>query len=245
LSSYTPSSTNPAVVLAPLPAPIGLGSRRAWQLFALSIFLVSGPVFVQAPLVRWLPELSLAVTLVWVWLGGWLLSRPASRVWGDLLLGFSLCWLAGSLYWGWLRWEPVWHLPVEALGLPLVLWAWFKNWNRIGLYFYGGSLLGTAITDIYFYIVDIIPHWRRLMQVEPSLAFTVLQDALTQMYTPWGLAWTAILVSSLLVAGLLPFSVPEVRQGHPSGLHWWAFSGALLSTLFVDGLFWVTAQFAG
>jgi hypothetical protein len=222
-----------------------MGSRRAWQLFAAAIFLVSVPVFLQAPLVRWLPELSLAVTALLVLLAGWLLTRPAQRIWGDLLLGFSLCWFAGSLYWGWLRWEPTWHLPVEALGAPLALWAWQKNWYRVGLFFYTGSLLGTAVTDIYFYIVDIIPHWRRLMQVEPNLAFVVLQEALTKMYTPWGLAWTAILACSLLFASFLPFTLMGVRQGHPHYLHWWGFSGALLSTLLVDGLFWVTAQFAG
>ncbi|MFM6062253.1 MAG: DUF3120 domain-containing protein, partial [Microcystis panniformis] len=26
--------------------------------------------------------------------------------------------------------------------------------------------------------------------------------------------------------------------------HWWAFSGAVLSTILVDGLFWITASLA-
>jgi hypothetical protein len=244
LSSFTPSSPNSAVDLAPR-SPFALGSARTWLLFGAAVFLVSVPVFIQAPLVRWMPGFSLAATVGLVGLSAWWLARPATRLWGDLLLGFSLCWFAGSIYWGWLRWEPTWHLPIEALGLPFALWAWYKNWYRVGIFFYAGSLLGTAVTDLYFYTVDIIPHWRRLMQVEPSLAFTVLQEALVNIYTPWGLTWAAVLGLGLLIAGLLPFTVPAIRQGHPHGLHWWGFSGAVLSTLLVDGLFWVTAQLAG
>ncbi|NEQ24822.1 MAG: DUF3120 domain-containing protein, partial [Microcoleus sp. SIO2G3] len=38
-------------------------------MFAAASFLVSVPVFAQAPLVRQLPLLSLVMTLVWVGLG--------------------------------------------------------------------------------------------------------------------------------------------------------------------------------
>jgi hypothetical protein len=248
LSSFTPSSPQ-IVPLVPRSTfglgQQGLGSRRAWQLFAAAVFLVSVPVFLQAPLVRWQPELSLLATAALFGLSAWWLTRPNYRLWGDVLLGFSLCWLCGSIYWGWLRWEPTWHLPIEALGLPVALWAWWRNWYRAGIFFYGGSLLGTTVTDLYFYIVDIIPQWRQLMRVEPNLAFTVLQEALGKMYTPWGLTWTAILGLGLLFLGLAPLALPSVRQGHPHSLHWWGFSGAVLSTLLVDGLFWVTAQLAG
>jgi hypothetical protein len=85
--------------------------------------LVCLPVFVAAPLVRYSPWLSLAMTLGWLGLSWRLYSRPRTRIWGDLLYGFTLTWLAGSFYWGWLRWEPLWHMPVEALGIPMVWWG--------------------------------------------------------------------------------------------------------------------------
>ncbi len=220
----------------------GLGTTSAWLVFGSAVFLVSVPVFIQAPLVRLLPELSLIMTAGWLVLSCWLLSRPATRLWGDILFGFTLSWLAGSLYWGWLRWEPLLHLPVEAIGLPLVLWGLSRNWYKAGNFFYLGSLLGTVITDLYFYAVDLIPHWRQLMQVDTSLALPIFQAAIAQIETPWGAAWAAALVIVLLAAGLLPLTRPGVRIAQLKQLHWWAFSGAVLGTLLVDGLFWLTAS---
>ena len=210
--------------------------KQAWLVFAVAVFLVSVPVFIEAPLVRSLPWVSLGLTGFWVWLSFALMSRPAAYLWGDLLLGFSLSWLAGSIYWGWLRWEPLLHLPVEAIALPLTL-VWIKrNWGMVGNFFYLGSLLGTVLTDVYFYIVDLIPHWRQLMQVEPALATPILQSALAQVQTPWGQAWALILAIVLLTVGILPLRHQQ--------LHWWAFSGAVLSTILVDSLFWLAAAAA-
>ena len=205
------------------------------MIFAASVFLVSVPVFVEAPLVRLLPGLSLALTIGWVWLSWVLLSRPSTQLWGDILMGFSFSWLAGSLYWGWLRWEPLLHLPVEAIGLPFALWCLRRNWGKVGSFFYLGSLLGTAITDVYFYLVDLIPHWRQIMQV-PELAGPILHSALDQVQTPWGQGWAVILGLTLLVVGLFPLRYQQV--------HGYAFSGAVLSTILVDGLFWLAAAAA-
>jgi hypothetical protein len=157
-------------------------------------------------------------------------------LWGELLLGFTWTWLAGSIYWGWLRWEPLLHLPVEAIGLPFVGLALVQRQEKVGNWFYLGSLLGTAITDIYFYLVNLIPHWRQIMQVELDAAHPILEDALNRIQTPWGVGCAVVLISVLLCGGILPL---KSRQ-----LHWWAFSGAVLSTILVDGLFWVAASLA-
>ncbi len=207
-----------------------------WWAFGAACFLVSVPVFVQAPLVRELPLLSLVLTAAWVWLGLLLIKRPATQLWGDLLLGFSWSWLAGSLYWGWLRWEPLIHLPVEAIGLPFVLWFLWRGWGKVGNFFYLGSLFGTAITDLYFYISGVIPHWRELMQVDPALATPILQNAIALVRTPWGVSWAGILVSLLLSVGIWSLGTKQI--------HWWAFSGAVLSTILVDSLFLVAASLA-
>lgn len=105
-----------------------------------------------------------------------------------------------------------------------------------GQLFYLGSLLGTVLTDVYFYIVDLIPHWRQLMQVQPELASPILQSALAQVQTPWGQGWALILAITLLTFGILPLRNQQ--------LHWWAFSGAVLSTILVDSLFWIAAASA-
>ena len=71
--------------------------QKSWLIFATSGFLVSIPVFAQAPMVRELPWLSLILTFGWVALGIILFQRPRSNIWGDLILGFCWSWLAGSI----------------------------------------------------------------------------------------------------------------------------------------------------
>lgn len=204
--------------------------------FLASAFLVSVPVFFEAPLVRAFPVLSLLSTLVWLAASLKLRSHPSTHLWGDLLLGFTWTWLAGSIYWGWLRWEPLLHLPIEAIGLPFVIFAIVRRHEKVGNWFYLGSLFGTAVTDAYFYLVNLIPHWRQVMQVELDATPPILKDALSRMETPWGIGCAVVLISILLLGGILPLKSKQ--------LHWWAFSGAVLSTILVDGLFWIAASLA-
>lgn len=130
----------------------GLAFPQHWQIWLASGGLVIVPVFFQAPLVRLFPELSFVMTLGWIGISWMLRTRHWGQLWGDLLLGFSWSWLAGSIYWGWLRWEPLYHLPIEAIALPFVLLDLVlrcrqsrNSWGLIGHFFYLGSLLGTAI----------------------------------------------------------------------------------------------------
>lgn len=204
--------------------------------FAASAFLVAVPVFIQAPLVRILPELSLAVTALWLLLGWNWLKKPHLNLWGDLIVGFSWTWLAGAIYWGWFRWNPYIHLPIEAVGLPIVLILMCYGKAKIGNYFYLGSLFGTAITDLYFYCVGLIPYWRQLMISPPTEAGRILHSALLRMETYEGVGWAIVLLSLLIMLGTIP-----LRSRSTS---WWAFSGAVLSTILVDSLFFVAAVFA-
>ena len=206
---------------------------QKWAVFGTAVLLVSVPVFFQAPLVRQLPWLSLAMTGFWLWLSLKLLHNRLTNIWGDLLLGFSWTWLTGSIYWGWLRHEPFLHLPVEALCVPLALWCLKHNREMVGNCFYLGSLFGTAVTDGYFYITGLIPYWRRLMEVEPEMALQVFQGALNQVRSPWGITWVMVLVVILLIFGIVPL--------RSEGLHWWAFGAAVLSTILVDSLFLLAA----
>ncbi|WP_084639659.1 DUF3120 domain-containing protein [Geitlerinema sp. PCC 9228] len=230
LEKAVPKSTTSAKKI--FPPQIAL----KWQAFFGAVFLVCVPVFIQAPMVRELPLASLAITGIWVWLGMRLLSQPKMALWGDLLLGFSWSWLAGSIYWGWLRAEPYVHLPVEAIGLPFAIWCLYRGRWQVGNWFYLGSLLGTAITDLYFYAVGLIPYWRRVMQVDPEQALPILQEAVALVQTPWGISCAGLLAAILLATGLFPLRIRQAR--------WWAFSGAVLSTILVDFLFWLGASAA-
>jgi hypothetical protein len=216
-------------------------SHQQWWFLGASILMVTLPVFVQAPLVRQWPILSLLASCGWLGCGFYLRRHPQSRLpqWGDLLIGFTLSWFAGSIYWGWFRWEPLLHIPLEAIALPFAICAWRAAWCRVGMAFYLGSLLGTVMTDLYFYLVDLMPYWRSLLQIEPTQAFAVLQEALAKVQTPWGLGWAAALIVALCLIGIVPLAGSTDDR-----LPRWVFSGAVLGTLIVDGLFLlVAAQF--
>jgi len=69
LSAYTPVPT--AIASTPPKASKSttrwrIGSQKAWLTFAAASFLVSVPVFIQAPLVRLLPWMSLVLTVGWL-----------------------------------------------------------------------------------------------------------------------------------------------------------------------------------
>ena len=211
--------------------------------FGFAAFLVAVPVFIQAPLVRVAPILSFVMTAAWLWLGYcWMndtdAHRPNRALWGDLIVGFSWTWLAGSVYWGWFRTNPYIHLPIESLALPIVLALMVRNRGKIGQcnignYFYLGSLIGTAITDLYFYCVGLIPYWRSLMISPPEAAGTILHSALLRMETYEGVGYAIVLLALLVMLGTIPMRSHSTK--------WWAFSGAILSTILVDSLFFVAA----
>ena len=204
--------------------------------FWAAAFLVSVPVFIQAPLVRLQPWVSLLMTLIWFISGLQMLNQPKLKLWGDLAIGFTWTWFAGSLYWGWLRENPYVHLPVEAIGLPIVIILISQNRCKVGSYFYLGSLFGTAITDLYFYWVDLIPYWRQVMQVEPAAVGNVLQSALLHIENPIAVVRAMVLLGILVFVGALAIRANKV--------YWWAFAGAVLSTILVDALFLLAASLA-
>lgn len=213
----------------PIAKALLLNPRSPWVGVSLGILLVSVPVFFEAPLVRVAPWLCVLLT------GGWLgasyrLSRhPQTEFLAELLLGLSLSWLAGAIYWGWFRWEPLWHIPIEAIGLPIALWGLYRGWGQVGHCFYLGSLLGTAITDLYFYWMDLMPYWRQLMVAPPSESLAIIQTGFTRVQTPGGVAAAGVGAIALLALAW--------KSGRSPHRPYWVFSGTLLGTLLVDSLF--------
>ncbi len=231
MSAFAPATDNPSHspdLFSALQKRLGALSMPM-QAFLGAVGLVVVPVFFQAPLVRSLPWLSLVLTVMWLMAGLSLMSRYGSRLWGDLLVGFSWTWLAGSLYWGWFRWQPFVHIPLEAIGLPVVLICLWRGWGRVGCYFYLGSLLGTAVTDLYVYWMQLLPFWRQAMQVDPDWVAVVLRQAVAVLQSSEAISRALLLGTGLLTVGLLPMTSRQPC--------WWAFSGAVLSTLLVDSLF--------
>ena len=211
-----------------------LNPRSAWVGTVLGILLVSVPVFFEAPLVRAAPGLSLLLTGVWVASSVRLGRHPQTAFVGDLLLGLSWSWLAGAIYWGWFRWEPLWHIPIESIGLPVDLWGLHRGWGKVGHWFYLGSLLGTAITDVYFYWMHLMPYWRQLMVAPPTEALDIVQAGFRQIQTYEGVGMAVVCASLLLALAWQGWRSPH--------RHLWIFSGTLVGTLLVDGLFVVLAS---
>lgn len=211
-----------------LAKPSLLLTARA-KVWVAAMFLVVVPVFFQAPLVRSLPWLSLTMTAAWLLAGISLSSRVATRLWGDLIIGFSWTWLAGSVYWGWLRFEPLWHLPVEAIGFPIAIALLVQGHSRIGSYFFLGSLFGTAVTDLYIYLNDLLPMWRQVMIADPDWVPVIMRQAAAALQNTVSCSQGILIALGLLTVGILP-----LQSKQPC---WWAFSGAVLSTLIVDLLF--------
>lgn len=162
------------------------------------------------------------------------LLKRKQDLWGSLLFGFTLSWWCGTLYWGWLRTNPYLHLPVEALGVPIALMALAFPRLRIGSLFFLGSFIGTALTDVYIFGAGLADWWTQMMQNEQGNIAPIMQGALREMNTPLSFAWAGIIVAALLIIGLL-----GLRSEKPQ---WWAFSGAVLNTLVVNGIFLIGAM---
>ena len=107
---------------------------------------------------------------------------------GALLIGFSGSWLAGAVFWGWLRLHPLWHLPVEAFALPLAIAGLQGPWRRAGQ-FYLGALIGTACTDAATALCGLMPLWPQVLQASPSEAPLLLSAAAEQVLQPIPWLW--------------------------------------------------------
>jgi len=198
--------------------------------------LVTLPVFVQAPWVRADP-FSATLTTVPILALGILLGlskRPDHHQIGALLVGFAGSWLGGSLFWGWCRLHPIWHLPVESVALPLALAGLRSRWRLAGA-FYLTSLLGTAATDGAIALTGVMELWPGVLNAPPHEAMVLLQAAAQRVLQPMALA---VVLGFALVLMLL------CRKLWSLGSIWKIGAVALATTLAVDGLFLMAAFMA-
>jgi hypothetical protein len=232
-------SRAPRVTVASLEPPLRSGAFRALapSLPLAAALLVTVPVFVQAPWVRMAPMAATLFTVPLVALGVVLEERARGpwRSFGALLVGFAGSWLGGSLFWGWARLHPVWHLPIEAFALPLALAGLRSRW-RMAAGFYLASLLGTAATDAVMAAGGLMPFWPQVLAAGPDQAPALLQQAAVAALHPLPLTLT-------LLAGfvLVWLCVSLWRRGDRESL---VAAATLATTLAVDGLFLLAAALA-
>ncbi|RCL51561.1 MAG: DUF3120 domain-containing protein [Synechococcus sp. MED-G71] len=216
-------------VLTSAPAVFNPRLRAAVSAPLLAAALVILPVFVQAPWVRASPFSSVLFTFVLMALG---LRLGGSR--GQLLIGFCGSWIAGSLFWGWLRLHPLWHLPVEAFLLPLAIAGLGGPWRRAGQ-FYLAALIGTACTDAATALCGLMPLWPQVLQATPAEAPLLLSQAAQHVLEPLHLA--IVLTMAVTLAGLSRWLWQRGEGGQ-------VMASTLLSTLAVDGVFLLLALVA-
>ena len=195
------------------------------------------PVFLQAPWVRLDPFSATLFTGVLIAAGLALhqsRSQTASDI-GSLLVGFSGSWLAGCVFWGWLRAHPVLHLPVEAFALPVALGGLQGRW-RLAATFYLSSLVGTACTDLAMAATGVMQFWPAVVTASMDQAPLLLHQAGLHLLQPLPLA--TLVMSALLV--LLAGRRLNFNNNSDVGTAAMA-SAVLITTLWVDGLFLLSA----
>ena len=198
--------------------------------------LVVLPVFLQAPWVRFHPFSSCLFTAVLL-TTGILAVQIGNTSWkqsGTLLVGFSGSWLAGTLFWGWLRMHPVLHLPVEAIALPLAIGGLKSRW-KLSCSFYLASLLGTAITDITMALTGVMSFWPEVVNATSSEAPLLLNEAAKLVLQPTSLL---ILVSATgFVIWMAKQLWTQAAKPSESQEAWKVAAAVLSTTLLIDALF--------
>ena len=202
--------------------------------------LVVLPVFLQAPWVRLHPFTATLFTVVLLTAGLnlQLNSRGRRAEIGSLLVGFSGSWLAGCLFWGWLRAHPLLHLPIEAFALPLAVTGLNSRW-RLACGFYLASLLGTICTDLMVLATGVMPFWPDVVTAPLHEAGLQLHDAAMQLMNPQPLILLTTAAGGILVAARL---LGQRAEAGAAGHDVYGMAAAVLTTtLWVDGLFLAAA----
>jgi hypothetical protein len=217
-------------------------SDRLWFVSVpkVAAAMVVLPVFLQAPWVRIHPFSATLFTAVLVAIGV-VLNRSDNQQKADigaLIVGFSGSWLAGCVFWGWLRAHPVLHLPVEAFALPIALAGFGTRW-RLASAFYLSSLVGTAFTDLMMAVTGVMRFWPGVVTASLDTAPQLLHEAGIHLLHP--LPITAL----VLAAGSILWLAQTLSKRETALLNssdTLSMSAAvLMTTLWVDGLFLLAA----
>ena len=223
-AAVSPDALNDQNLVLTLPRLTAPSQAGRW-----AAALVVLPVFLQAPWVRLHPFSAGAFTVVLlaVAISLGVQQEPSRSRAGGLLLGFSGSWLAGTVFWGWLRAHPAWHLPVEAMALPLALAGLNSRW-RLGCAFYLSSLLGTALTDLAMALTGVMHLWPQVLSAPLDQAQPLLHEAAISLQQPGSIAILAVFAALILgLAQALRQHGASKGKGDPS----WTVAAAVLVTI--------------
>ena len=198
------------------------------------------PVFLQAPWVHLQPISACLFSFV-ILAGAIALDNFFSNRWefvASLMAGVSASWLGGCLFWGWLREYPLWHLPVEAIALPIALLVIGGRW-RIGAAFYLASLLGTAFTDLMMLATGVMDSWPKVVKASFLNAPDLLNETANKLLTLQSIFY--LILAAVLILIIARWMRFKSHQTSESASAWMVASAALTTTLWVDGLFLITA----
>ncbi|WP_320673525.1 DUF3120 domain-containing protein [Prochlorococcus sp. MIT 1341] len=198
------------------------------------------PVLIQAPWVRFSPISACLFSFVILGLGVGLIQRDKER-WtnaGSLIIGVSGSWLGGCLFWGWFRAYPLWHLPIEAIALPIALWGLTSHW-KLGSSFYISCLVGTAFTDISIVLTGVMDKWPAVVNANLSEASLLLSETADQLLLPKPLCSLALI--GIVILALSNAMERQAKVSSQNQDTWLVASAALKTTLWIDGLFLLTA----
>ncbi len=217
-----------------------LSRPRTLQFWASALVVL--PVFLQAPWAH-LHPLS-ACLFTFVLLGcGVALAQFGGHRWfqvGSLLIGVSGSWLGGCLFWGWLRSHPVLHIPVEAVALPLAFIGLSTRW-RLGAGFYVSCLLGTAFTDLMMVCTGVMNRWPEVVMAPMQEAPQILHQTADQLLSPKPIF--LLIIAAVLIMLMARLMHQRGSMNSSFGRTWLVASAALTTTLWVDGLFLLSAFF--
>ncbi len=217
-----------------------LSRPKTLQLWASAMVVL--PVFLQAPWVHLYPFSACLFTFVLLGCGVALVEAGGEKwsISGSLLVGVSGSWLGGCLFWGWLRAHPFFHLPVEAVALPAAFVGLNTRW-RVGASFYMACLLGTAFTDLMMVFTGVMDRWPIVVVAPLEHAPQLLHETAEQLLTPQSIC--LLIVAALLIMFLARLMRERARPASISGRAWLVASTALTTTLWIDGIFFLTALF--
>ncbi len=202
--------------------------------------LVVLPVLLQAPWVRLSPYSACLFSLVILGIGIYLAQINQERFsnLGSLLVGVSGSWLGGCLFWGWFRSQPILHLPIEALALPIAIWGINTKW-KLGSSFYLSCLLGTAFTDLSIVLTGVMKKWPEVINATISQAPQILTETADELLNVQSLLLLLAVGGLIIVLSSLMERQASLDKVNESS--WFVASAALKTTLWIDGLFLLTA----
>ncbi len=216
-----------------------LSKPRTLQFWSRAMVVL--PVLLQAPWVHLHPISACLFTFVLLGMGIGI-GTFADRKWfqvGSLLVGISGSWLGGCLFWGWLRGHPLLHIPVEAVALPLAFVGLNTRW-RVGAAFYLSCLLGTACTDLMMVFTGVMNKWPLVVQATFKEAPELLHETAQQLLNFQAICF---LLTAACCIGLVANLMSQRARPNDSSSPWLVASAALMTTVWIDGLFLITALF--